>query len=200
MSGPSLTKRITPKLITLSLVSVAVIAAYALYKRYSDRPWTRDGLVRADVVKIGARVSGYLVNIAVKDNQSVRQGELLFQIDPSSYQLAVDQAEVGLAQARELVLQLEAAVRAADANVDQSKSAATTAKSQIDVAQAGVESAEAAITEAESGVVSAKAMVAQTKALLEEAKREADRAQRLAESKAGSVQTAEANKATVDSY
>ena len=200
MSGPSLAKRITPKLITLSLVSVAVIAAYALYKRNSDRPWTRDGQVRADVVKIGARVSGYLVNIAVKDNQAVRQGELLFQIDPSSYQLAVDQAEVGLAQARQLVLQLEAAVRAAEANVDQSKSAATTAKSQIDVAQAGVESAEAAISEAESGVISAQAMVAQTKAMLEEAKREADRAQRLAESKAGSVQTAEAKKASVDSY
>ena len=74
-------KKHIPKLVTITLVVVALCFAYALYIRWADRPWTRDGQVRADVVKIAPRVSGYLVEVPVKDNQFVRQGELLFQIN-----------------------------------------------------------------------------------------------------------------------
>ena len=193
-------KKFIPKLVTTSVVVVAVGCAYMLYRRYQSQPWTRDGQVRADVVQIAPRVSGYLVKIAVHDNQAVSKGDLLFQIDPSQYQLAVDQAKVTLIQATQSVAQLEAAVRAAEAMVKQSEAAATSAKSQIDAAQAGVESADAAVTQAESGVTSANAMIAQVKAQLEEARREAERAKKLADNKAGSVQTAEAKAASVQAY
>ncbi len=193
-------KQLFPKLVTTTVVVVAAVCAYLLYARYQSHPWTRDGQVRADVVQIAPRVNGYLVKIAVKDNQAVSKGDLLFQIDPSQYQLAVDQAEVSLVQARQSVTQLEAAVRAAEAAVKQSEAAATSAKSQIDAAQAGVESAEASVSEAESGVTSATATIAQVKAQLAEAQREAERARKLADSKAGSVQTAEAKQAAQQSY
>ncbi len=193
-------KKIIPKLVTASVVVSAAVCAYALYQSYQSHPWTRDGQVRADVVQIAPRVSGYLVKIAVKDNQSVRKGDLLFQIDPREYQLAVDQARVSLIQAKQTVAELEAAVRAAEAMVKQSEAAATSAKSQIDAAQAGVESAAAAVAEAESGVTSATATIAQVKAQLAEAEREAERAQKLADSKAGSVQTAQAKKAAQQAY
>jgi multidrug resistance efflux pump len=193
-------RKLLPKLITGSVVVVAAICAYSLYRRYQQHPWTRDGQVRADVVQIAPRVSGYLVKIAVKDNQSVRQGDLLFQIDPSQYRLAVDQAQVSLDQAHENVRELEAAVRAAEATVKQSEAAATSAKSQIDAASAAVESADAAIKEAESGVTSAKATIAQVQAQRDEAAREAERAKKLADSKAGSVQTAEAKAAAQQAY
>lgn len=193
-------KRHIPKLATFTLVAVALLCAYLLYNRYMASPWTRDGQVRADVVKIAPRVSGYLVKVAVEDNQSVREGDLLFQIDPSSYQLAVDQAQVDLDQSREDVAALEAGVRAAEAMVAQQKAAVTSAQSKIDEAQAGVESAEAQIKESDSGVTSARAMIAQVKALLEESQREAARAQRLADVKAGSVETAQAKAATVKAY
>lgn len=193
-------KKLVPKLATASVVLIAAVCAYLLYSRYQTDPWTRDGQVRADVVQIAPRVSGYLVKIGVKDNQSVRKGDLLFQIDPSQYQLAVDQAQVSLIQAKQTVAELEAAVRASEAMVKQSQAAATSAKSQIDASQAGVESADAAVSEAASGVTSATATVAQVKAQLAEAKREAERAQKLADSKAGSVQTAEAKKASQQSF
>jgi multidrug resistance efflux pump len=193
-------KRLTAKLVTASVVLLAGVCAYLLYSRYVAQPWTRDGQVRANIVQIAPRVSGYLVKIHVNDNQAVSKGDLLFQIDPSQYQLAVDQAEVSLVQAKQTVAELEAAVRAAKATVKQSEAAATTAKSQIDAAQAGVESAEAAVKEAESGVDSAKAMIAQVKAQLAEAEREAERAKKLADAKAGSVQTAEAKLASQQSY
>jgi multidrug resistance efflux pump len=197
MFDRGIAKKVTPKLATLSLVIVAAIAAYALYVRYTDRPWTRDGQVRADIVKIAPRVEGYIVRVAVKDNQFVRKGELLFEIDPRNYQFAVDTDQVGLDQAREDVEALEAAVRAVEASVKQSEAAVTSADGQIAAARAGITSAEAAVTQAEAGVVSATSMIEQQKALLEEAKREADRAQSLADQKAGSVQTAQAKAAAV---
>ena len=103
-------KKHVPKLVTITLVVVSLVFAYLLYSRYVARPWTRDGQVRAVTVPIDPRVSGYLVEVAVKDNQFVRRGDLLFEIDPSSYQLAVDKAQVALDQAREDVEALEAAL------------------------------------------------------------------------------------------
>ncbi len=201
LSARSITAtNITPKIVTGTLVIVAGLAAYVLYLRYSEQPWTRDGQVKADVVKIVPRVSGYLVKVAVKDNQSVRKGDLLFQIDPRTYQLAVDQDQVQLDQAREDVAALEAAVRSAQATVEQRNAEVTSAEGDIDEARAGVESAEAAIKEAESAVVSARALIAQRQAQLDEAQREATRAKRLADKKAGSVETAEAKAAAVDAY
>jgi multidrug resistance efflux pump len=179
---------------------VAVIAAYDLYSRYEDQPWTRDGQVRADIIKIASRVEGYIVQVAVKDNQFVRKGQLLFQIDPRDYQLAVDKAQVQLDQAREDVEALVAEVRAAQATIEQHKAAVTSSQGKIDEAQAGIKSAEAATKEAESGVVSARAMIAQSKAMLEEAKREAERAKLLADQKAGSVETAQSMAAAVEAY
>ena len=200
MTSADMFKRFVPKLVTTVLVAVALVCAYLLYNRYTAQPWTRDGQVRADVVKIAPRVSGYLVDIAVKDNQSVRKGELLFQIDRSSYQLAVDQARVELDQAREDVASLEAAVRVAESTIKQQDAAVASAASRIDEAKAGTASADAAIIEADSGVTSARATIAQVKAQLDEAQREAARAKRLADSQAGSVETAEAKAAAVKAY
>ncbi len=200
MSALDVVKRHVPKLATFVLVVAAFGCAYLLYDRYSTQPWTRDAQVRAEVVKIAPRVGGYLVQVAVADNQFVRAGELLFQIDPSSYQLAVDQAQANLDQTREDVASLEAAVRAAEATIKQRNAAVDSATSQIEGAQAAVESSDAEVIEAEAGVASAKAMIAEVQAQLEEAQREAERAQRLADSKAGSVETAEAKAAAVKAY
>lgn len=189
--------KIGPKLVTGILVIAAAVSAFLLYSQYRQHPWTRDGQVRANIVQIAPQVSGYLINVAVKDNQSVRKGDLLFQIDPQPYQLAVDQSNVAVIQARQEVAELEAAIRAAEASVKQSQAAATSAKSQIDAARAGVESADASIKEAESGVASANATVAQAQAQLDQAKIEAARAERLAKSKSGSVQTAQSKQASV---
>jgi multidrug resistance efflux pump len=193
-------KKLGPKLATMALVVVAVIAAYLLYVRFTDRPWTRDGQVRADIIKVAPRVDGYIVKVAVKNNQLVCKGELLFQIDKSDYELAVNKAQVSLDQAREDVEALEAAVRAAEATVKQHNAAVTSAEAKVAEARSGIKSAEAAVSEAEAGIVSAQASIVQSKALLEEAKREADRAKRLADKKAGSVETAQAKAAAVKGY
>jgi multidrug resistance efflux pump len=77
-------------LITLTIVGLAVWAVVSLYCRYIENPWTRDGQVRANIVGIAPRVSGPIIHVAVRDNQQLRTGDLLFEIDPSDFQAQVD--------------------------------------------------------------------------------------------------------------
>ena len=91
--------------ITLVVVALALAAAYVLYHRYSLTPWTRDGQVRANIVGIAPRVFGPVVQIPIKDNQPVKKGDLLFEIDPSTYQAAADDASAKVQQAEAQALQ-----------------------------------------------------------------------------------------------
>jgi len=77
-------------LITLIIVGLGGWAAVSLYQRYIENPWTRDGQVTANIVGIAPRVSGPVIHVAVHDNQEVKKGELLFEIDPADFQAQVN--------------------------------------------------------------------------------------------------------------
>jgi multidrug resistance efflux pump len=115
MTNPS---RLTRILFTTVLVLLAAGAAVYLYQSYMLRPWTRDGQVRALIVNITPRVDGNVVKVHVADNQFVRKGDPLLEIDPSQYRLAVQSAEVNLQQQRQDVATLEAAIDSAQATVE----------------------------------------------------------------------------------
>jgi multidrug resistance efflux pump len=185
-----------PKLLTGGLVVVAAVSAYLLYQRWTSEPWTRDGQVRATTVEIAPQVNGNLVNVAVHDNQLVRQGDLLFEIDPSSYRLAVDKAKVALDQARDEVASLEASVRVAQAQYEESVVSVTSTERKIASAEASVDSARASVEQAKAGITSAQQLIKQRQAELENARSEAVRAKRLVEKKAGSIEDAESTAAT----
>ncbi|WP_321876653.1 HlyD family secretion protein [Paraburkholderia bannensis] len=100
---------------TAIIFVVAILVGRALWVHYMDEPWTRDGRVRAEVVNIAPDVSGAVVELPVKDNQMVHKGDLLMQIDPSHYQIAVEQAEAAVAARKaELTMKLDDARRRAD--------------------------------------------------------------------------------------
>ena len=85
------------KYITTGLVvALAVLVGYSMYSDYVTNPWTRDGQVRAQVVQIAPRVSGPIVELPLIDNQQVSAGDILFRIDPRTYQAAVAQEEAQL--------------------------------------------------------------------------------------------------------
>lgn len=63
-------------------------------------PWTRDGTVRAYVVTIAPEIAGRIVSLPVTDNQFVHKGDLLVQIDPTDYKIAVDLARAAGDQAQ----------------------------------------------------------------------------------------------------
>jgi membrane fusion protein, multidrug efflux system len=82
----------------ISLVIVALAAAFALYTLHETHvhPTTSDSSIDADVVHVAAAVGGRVLEIRVSENARVTRGDLLFQIDPVPYQLAVAQAEADL--------------------------------------------------------------------------------------------------------
>jgi RND family efflux transporter MFP subunit len=101
--------------ITLAAVTLAGYVLATMFQEYLFQPWTRDAHVRAQVVKITPRVSGPIVELPVTDNQAVHTGDLLFRIDPRTYELAVEQAEAKLKQAQASALvSLDQATRARD--------------------------------------------------------------------------------------
>jgi membrane fusion protein (multidrug efflux system) len=90
------------------LLAVAGAAYYVAEEPYVS---TDDAFVRVAKESINARVSGQVVEIAVKDNQRVRMGQLLFRIDPRPYQIAVAEAEARLGSARLQIGELKATYR-----------------------------------------------------------------------------------------
>ncbi len=140
------------RLLLTTLVVVAAAAAVTWkYWDYVINPWTRNGQVRADVIQVAPRMSGPIVELPIVDNQPVKRGDLLFRIDPRTFEAAVTQAEAKLDETR-----------------DQLKNLAE----QVKVAEAALSSAETRIQQADSAVASAEAN-------LEKAKKDFDRANNL---------------------
>jgi RND family efflux transporter MFP subunit len=83
-------------LVTVVVVALAVSAGWLIWQNYFLTPWTRDGRVRANIVQIAPDVSGIVTEVLVKDNQAVKQGDVLLVIDPARYHLAVSQAEANV--------------------------------------------------------------------------------------------------------
>lgn len=86
-------KKFFSLLATLLVLALAIWIGRLLWVQYMQSPWTRDGRVRADVINVAADVTGVVVDVPVRDNQWVKKGDLLMQIDPEHYQLAVKQAQ-----------------------------------------------------------------------------------------------------------
>jgi RND family efflux transporter MFP subunit len=110
-------RKIIGFIVTAIIFVVAILVGRMLWVHYMDEPWTRDGRVRAKVVNIAPDVSGAVVELPVRDNQFVHKGDLLMQIDPSHYQIAVEQAEAAVAERKaELTMRQDDARRRADLN------------------------------------------------------------------------------------
>lgn len=79
--------------LTLCLVAVSAFIALKVWNHFERTPWTRDGRVGVDVVQIAPEVSGTVSTVPVVDNQYVRRGDILYEIDPERLRLAVALAE-----------------------------------------------------------------------------------------------------------
>lgn len=88
---------------TLIFAAVAGFVGYTLYSTYDSNPWTRDGQVRAYIVEITPRVTGQVTKVLVDDNSQVKKGDLLFEIDQSVYQAALNKARASQKQASALL-------------------------------------------------------------------------------------------------
>ncbi|SAK97862.1 antibiotic resistance protein [Caballeronia arationis] len=144
-------RKIVGFILTAVIFAAAILIGRALWVHYMDEPWTRDGRVRANVINVAPDVSGAVVTMPVADNQFVKKGELLMEIDPSHYRIAVQQAQANVA-ARQAELRSRRADAARRADMDSlvvsreqrenATQAASTAEAQLQQAQAALDAAQ----------------------------------------------------------
>jgi multidrug efflux system membrane fusion protein len=100
-------------------IIVAALAIGVLVTRIAyHEPRTDDAAVRANVVGIAPHVSGPLTALNVVDNQDVREGDLLFVIDPRPYEVALERARAALLVAQSEVAATSKAIESATAEVN----------------------------------------------------------------------------------
>src|SRR3954470_6317203 len=92
-NGQKFIRRIT----TLIIVASAVIITLYVWGIIERHPRTDDATARANVVGIAPRVAGQILKLNVQDNQAVKEGDVLFEIDPEDYRLILAKAKAELA-------------------------------------------------------------------------------------------------------
>jgi multidrug resistance efflux pump len=77
------------RLATLTIFLVAVLVSLVVWDQYVVAPWTRNGRVRVQVASVAPQVSGQITQLRVVDNQFVRKGDVLYQIEPFDFDVAL---------------------------------------------------------------------------------------------------------------
>ena len=120
----------------------------------AGREDTDDAQTAADMVPIGARVAGQVTRVNIVENQRVKRGDLLIEIDPSDYDARVQQAEAELATAKAQAEAAQAQVEIVEAT---SKGGLATARAALSGSAAGVQSATAQMQAARADMARADA-------------------------------------------
>ena len=139
-------------IVKIAATGAVVLAALGMiaykYVDYIEYPWTRNGLVRAQVIQIVPRVSGQLIRVPIRNNQLVKKGDLLFEIDPRTFQDSVNGARADLDNMRDIIKSLAQQVDGMRDAVTQSESAVNAARFEMDALAADAENAKVAFERA----------------------------------------------------
>jgi membrane fusion protein (multidrug efflux system) len=142
---PSLRQRLRQHLMLASLAACVLLTAliggvaYWLQVRHFES--TDDAFVAARSFSVAPKVGGYVVAVAISDNQHVNAGDLLARIDDRDYRIAVDQAQAQVAVAQANVANIDAQVENQQAQIDQAKAQLKQAEAQLQFAQEEAERA-----------------------------------------------------------
>ena len=166
-TGPAKARR---KFIIIGVVLLLVLVAGFFYWRSTFTEDTDDAQVDGDLYQVSARVSGQVVKVYVTDNQKVNIGDPIAEIDPRDYQVALEQAEAQLANAKATASQqnvnvpitsVQSRTQVSTSGSDVITATATVAQQQKQVAvnQARVAQAEANAIKAQQDVQKYKPLV-----------------------------------------
>src|SRR5437868_8350320 len=99
------------KVVSLIIVASAVIITLYVWGIIERHPRTDDATTRANVVGIAPRVAGQILKLNVQDNQAVKEGDVLFEIDPEDYRLTLEKAKADLAALDRQIAQAGSSLR-----------------------------------------------------------------------------------------
>lgn len=151
---------------------------YWLYARSHES--TDDAFIDGHIIQVSPKVSGYVLKVYVTDNQQVKAGDLLAEIDPRDLEAKLDQAKAalstGAAQRKQAETQVTLTRASTHANVQQASAGVQQARSNVRGARAGATSERNRTAQAEAGIGAAEANMQQARAQLAAAEAEAARA------------------------
>jgi len=189
---------LSPKARRLLIIGGVVLLAVsvALFLYFHNRETTDDAQVDGHITSIAAKISGRIAKVLIDDNQTVKAGQVLAQIDPGDYQAAVDQAKGALALA-------EGEARSAGVDVPRTSesvaSGQSSADAQLDGAEADLLRAQASYEQAQTADLAfAQANVDRSRANAQLAKSDLERYTPLMEKGEISKQQFDAAKANAD--
>jgi len=152
-------------MVVIGVVLLLILAAAFFYWRATFTEDTDDAQVDGNLYQISARIAGQVVKVTVDDNQTVQAGQLLAEIDPTDYQVALDQAQANLASAQAEYAQATTNVPITQVNVGTTVSTtASDVKGSTDM-----------VAQAEKQVEAATARVEEAKANAQKAQDDVDR-------------------------
>ena len=168
-------KRFIPFLVALGLL---VIAAGVAYYFVAVRPYesTDDAFVDGHMIQISPQVSGHVLTVFINDNQFVKKGDPLAQIDPRDYDVALTQARANLAAAQSRLAQAQHQVIVSRAKAEQDRAAVGVAEAEATRAEAdlaryqNIESRAVSREQVDTAIAAAHSSAA----ALEEARKKAD--------------------------
>lgn len=167
-SEPTMQRKRLGKIVRVAIPVAALITGLMAVTETTRYPRTDDAEVVANFIGVAPQVDGPITQLAAQDNQFVKQGGLLFEIDPRPYQYALERARSDRGT-------LEGQIVDQIRTIASQKSAVGAARANTDSTAASVDNAAAGINEAQAGVVKAQAALASAQAELQYSTRELDR-------------------------
>ena len=147
--SPAARRKRRRNLIIAVLAVLVVVGGLLLWRYLSSYESTDDAQADVHLYPVSARISGYVIRVNVGDNQWVQHGDVLVEIDPTDYQVALAQAQANLANSEATAKSLNITVPITSVNTE----------SQLRFTSSGIEDAQAAVAAAEKQLNAAHAQV-----------------------------------------
>lgn len=163
------------KRVTLIVIVPLMIAALGAYFYLTSGRFvsTDNAYVRQDKVSVSSDVAGRITQVAVRENQTVHAGDLLFRVDPAPYRIAVEQANAAIANAQVSVTTLRASYAGTGADIQAARDAIANAQEDYDRQRALLTqgfTTRARLQQSEHALSQARAQLANARASAEEAR------------------------------
>jgi membrane fusion protein (multidrug efflux system) len=158
-------KKSRRRVIIIAVVALLVLVAIFFYWRSTYTEDTDDAQVDGNLYQVSARVAGQVVHVDVEEQQTVKAGDPIAEVDPRDFQVAVERAQANLANA-------QAEYEQAHVNVPITN---VTTRTQVLTSGSDVQNNEAAVAQAEAQAQAANERIAQTKANALKAQIDVDR-------------------------
>lgn len=171
------TRAASRRISSLLALLVVISLSLAIWIYVSARQTTEDAYLEAHVVQLAPRVSGAVRRVLVEENQPVRKGQLLLEIDPADYEIRVRQAEAAQQSAMRRLQEAQVRVQLARVNsgaaLQGARSSLEMSQSNLERARIQVETAARASQSNQARVALASAQVESAQALYEECRSQA---------------------------